>query len=290
MGLALYGLWERRRLEVNHYPLPHPRWPQNLKGWSIVHLTDLHVVRFGGYERAVLRQVERLNPQVIVLTGDLVDHRHGIEAFLRLARSLQAPAGVWAVFGNREVRNHFPLNEFAHRLEQETPVQVLRNAAAPLPGTGGQVWVVGVEIPHFGTLFLEEQRLREAGLIGPKEGAFLQLWGKEMEARLGQALKAVPPNAFRIGLIHTPDMAPPLLQRRVEVLLAGHTHGGQVRLPGGVPLTRHVRLAPSAWFQGLHRIGESWLFVSRGIGTSNLPFRFACRPEVAVLWPRWEPS
>ncbi len=231
--------------------VPVPDLPPALIGLRIGHLSDLHLGTHFRPERArpALALLQSAAPDLIAMTGDLVDYRRrDVVPAAQLMAGLAAPLGVYGVFGNHD---HRPGGKrlLAALAEHAPQVRMLVNSACRVRLPGGELWVAGLD-----SLYL--------GLADP-EAAFA----------------AVPPEAPCLFLTHEPDAAD-YLPRRVTLSLAGHAHGGQIRL-GGRPLI----LPPLGrqYHSGLNQSASGPIYTSRGIGWTGLPLRFGCPPEVAVL-------
>jgi predicted MPP superfamily phosphohydrolase len=211
---------------------------------TIAHLTDLHTRGLGMRERRMLTLLEREHPDVIVVTGDIVADRGTLAEALPVLARLRARLGVWAVRGNWE---HWRSAGNEAAALGSVGVGLLDNQARALqPG----IWLAGFDDALAGR---------------PDPDA---------------ALHGIPDGAVVIGLFHSPAFFD-RVAGRIPLAFAGHTHGGQVRLPGLPPfwLPRAVGRYVAGWFE---RSG-SRLYVSRGIGTTILPLRFDCRPELAIV-------
>jgi predicted MPP superfamily phosphohydrolase len=211
---------------------------------KIAHLSDLHTSGLGRRERKLLLLLDAEHPDVIVITGDTVTWGHRYANIRPLLSHLNAPLGVWLVRGNWE-NNYSLRNEKA--FYTQLGIHFLLNEARPIRP---DVWIAGLDDPTLGT------------------------------PNLDTALKAVPQDAYVITAFHAPAFFDKIAGR-VPLVLAGHTHGGQVRLP----------LVPVFWLpRGSGRFLEGWyaergsrMYVSRGIGTTFLPIRFLCPPELAII-------
>jgi len=231
-------------LEVTHHTVRAPAGVHLAAPLKIAHLSDLHTAGLGRREKRLLAILAAEQPDLIVITGDSLANGGAYKESRALLSKLHAPLGVYAVRGNWE--NWIPPgNEREHyRL---TGVRLLLNEGiAPRP----DFWLAGMDDSASG------------------------------HPDLAAALTGVPANALRIGLFHSPiyfDLA----ARQLHLALAGHSHGGQVRIPllPALWLPRGVGPYVDGWFE---RDG-SRMYVSRGVGTSILPLRFACRPEVALI-------
>lgn len=211
---------------------------------KIAHLTDLHTTKYGRLEKKLVSLLDDEHPDVIAITGDTLGRESDYADIRPLLRQLRAPLGVWLVRGNWE-RDGIPRNE--HAFYSSVGVHLLLNEAKPIRT---DVWFVGVDDPVLGNPDID------------------------------MALKAVPPDVYSIALFHGPAYFDQVAGK-VPLSLAGHTHGGQVRIP----------LVPVFWLpRGSGGFLEGWfaeknsrMYVSRGIGTSNLPIRFLCRPELTII-------
>ncbi len=211
---------------------------------KIAHLSDLHTYGIGRRERQLLALLEEEKPDLIVVTGDTLGGRGTYEMCRELLSRLRAPLGVWVVRGNWE--NWRPVrNERA--FYASAGVNFLLNEARPVREG---IWLVGLDDPSSGSPNLEA------------------------------ALKDVPTDAFTITLFHSPAYFDQVAGR-CPLVLAGHTHGGQVRIPP-LPVLWLPRGA-GKYLAGWYRRRSSEMYLTRGIGTSILPIRFLCRPELAII-------
>lgn len=262
---ALWGfVVEPRSLQNENYDIPLPRWPAACDGVRVAVLADLHVGSpFNGPSK--LRRIRELTqgarPDLILLAGDYVVH--GVpggrfvtpETIASELRSLQAPLGTWAVLGNHDWWFDAPR---VRRAFESVGIPVLEDAAVSVSRGPCRFWVAGV-------------------------GDF---W--EGRHDVTRALAQVPESAPVIAFTHNPDVFP-TIPNRVNLTIAGHTHGGQVYVPlVGRPVV------PSNFgqrFAAGHIVEENrHLFVSSGLGTSILPVRFLVPPEISILTLRSDRS
>ena len=260
-AVALLGLdafWlEPQRLVLNENTLELPQWPEALSGTRVALLSDLHVGSPHWHLPDLQQLVERTNqaePDLVLLAGDYLINgvRFGQwidpESIASVLAGLRAPLGVVAVLGNHDWWND---GYRVRRALREHGITVLENEALALERGGQRFFVVG----------LADALTRQI--------------------RLDEALAAVPEGAPFVVLAHEPDIFPEVPER-AALTLAGHTHGGQVRLP---LLGRLV--VPSRYGQRYaagHVVeGQRHLFVTSGVGTSIFPVRFGVPPEIALL-------
>ncbi|HOS80197.1 MAG TPA: metallophosphoesterase [Anaerolineae bacterium] len=236
------------------------------EGLTLVQLTDLHLGPdvTAAYLQRVVEQANAQSPDLIVLTGDFVSQSASYSrAVAEILADLRAPYGVFAVLGNHDV--WVGADEVAARLT-EVGITVLRNDRVQLFPRGDPLWLVGIE--DAGALDCDAAGLEP----GP--------WS-EQQAAVTRLLADIPPAEARILLVHTPDFVALLPAGRLDLVLSGHTHGGQVRLPlVGAPI---VPSCEGQKYAGGWVPGSPPVYVSRGIGLIAPAVRFNCRPELPVL-------
>lgn len=254
---AGFLLWGNCSLQTTETTLVSPALPPAFDGLRIVELADLHGRVFGRGSRRLLAAVRRAEPDLICIDGDLFDEHTDLAMLPPLLRGLCAIAPVYYVTGNHEWR-----------------VPGLRGILAQMRACG-----VTVLQDDWRVLRRGEDALVLAGTddpCGPAERKTPAELIADIRAEAGEA-------AFLLLLAHRNDQLPQWSALGVQAVLAGHCHGGVVRLPfvGGLFGTDR-RLFP-AWDAGLYRQGETALYVSRGLGYTNVHFRLFNRPEVAVI-------
>src|SRR4029078_3790988 len=257
-GLVFWGTFiEPNRLVVRHEPLQINNWPPGLNGLKIAVLSDIHA---GGSFideqklRLIVERTNQLQPDLIVIAGDYMSgegwmsHRVLPEAFGATLKDFRAPLGVYSVLGNHD---WWWDGARVRRGLEANGIKVLDDEAIELSQNGTSFWLVGLA----------------------------DLWTRPQ--RIEQTMAKVPQDATIIALTHNPDIFP-RLPKRVSLLLAGHTHGRQVRFPiiGSViqPSDYGQKYVRGHIFENGHH-----LFVTTGIGTSILPVRFGVPPEIVLL-------
>jgi hypothetical protein len=229
-----------------------------LQGFTIAQLSDFHVgpdFKAEGVRRAV-EMTNRLEPDLVVLTGDYVSGsaEHSAACARELA-ALKAAHGVYAILGNHDFWTDAAV--VAANLRQ-AGLDVLRNEHRRLEVDDVYLWLVGIE----------------------------DVWSGKPD--LEAALEGVPQGSLMVLLAHEPDFADRAAGRGITLQLSGHSHGGQVRLPFvGAPILPYLaRKYP----YGLRRVVEMWLYTNRGVGLIAPPVRFLCRPEITLLRLQAKPS
>ena len=253
LGLVLFAAVWAAWIEPNWVQVTRHTVPLALeRPIEVLHLTDLHTRAIGRRERRLLALIESERPDVIVITGDCPAADGDYDAVRDLVARLHAPLGVFVVRGNWEHWRPLAqagLDEAA--FWRTTGARLLVNEAAEV---GAGLWVVGFDD------WLAGRPDVQAGLAG------------------------VPPDAKALALFHSPVFFEDLVNAapgRVDVALAGHSHGGQVRVPFVGPLW--LPAGCGSYSAGWYESGGARLYVGRGLGTSILPVRFLCRPEIALV-------
>lgn len=261
IALFLYG--ENNFIGVTTYKVNSDKLPEGIGTYRIVQLSDLQSKEFGRDQRPLVRKVQKLKPDIIFVTGDLVDSGHyDEEASYTMMMAVMEIAPVYFITGNHEyAAREYP---FLEKRLIEAGIHVLRNEHTLIEAGNGLIRLVGVDDPIF--------NLKEDGDVA------------KIEAHLNEALKGIDhPDAFTILLSHRPELFHVYARYGMDLSLAGHAHGGQFRIPfvGGV-------YSPEQGFwpkysEGKHRLGSSELIVSRGLGNSVFPQRLFNRPEIVLI-------
>ncbi len=263
-GLLAYAAGvEPYAIETVHLELFAPRLPEAFDGYTVYQISDLHMRQIGRRERLLRTLLEKLPPaDLIAVTGDLIHTPAGAEPFLELAQSFQAKDGVYAIFGNSEHKNGVRPYAFSRTLA-ENAITPLMNQHVLLSRGEAQIVLAGVDDP-----------------VNDKDDT-------------AKALKDAPDDLFTLLLMHSPDSVADAVLRGVDVVLSGHTHGGQVRLPWYGPLYTHSMLGRrmSDGYYSRRRLrrvigirpDRTQLYVTRGIGISGLALRFLTRPELTII-------
>jgi predicted MPP superfamily phosphohydrolase len=252
------------RFEWNVAHLPVPSLSPALEGLRIVQVTDLHLrQRWHRIYDELMDRLRRDPPDLLLLTGDFVDdkrdHRPALPVLYRMFDAFRARLGCYAIVGNHDRYG------MARRL-RGTHVTVLEEPHRPVRVRHGGATIELIGLPGVHRKDLTQDVLDSL----PRRDA--------PASEPGPA--SAPPADLRIVLSHFPDHLRCTQEiLRPDLFLAGHTHGGQCCLPGRVPILRHDSL-PRRLCSGVHRVGDTWLVVCRGIGTTTIPLRVFCPPEV----------
>ncbi len=253
--------WQCWGVQTTHTVAELSGLPAGFDGYRIAHLSDLHGHEYGEDSRELVERVARENPDLIVITGDLIDQKSQLDMVPALARGLSAVAPTYYVTGNHEWALGSKTVKELKALLGESGVTVLSNRWEAVERNGDRLALAGVDDPN-----------GYADQTTPEE---LYAWIQEDS-----------PGLFTLLLAHRNDRFPQYAAAGYGFVLSGHGHGGIVRLPflGGLIGTNR-RLFPQ-WTSGLYAQGDSVLFVSRGLGNNTVPFqgvRIFNRPELAVV-------
>lgn len=250
---------EPKNLVAERVDVRLSRLPEEFHGFRIAQISDVH---FGPYlgkpalERAV-QLAQSFRPDLLVLTGDFVSHPFGEPNGTRGAHYAEPCADVLAAFTGLPVlailgnHDHWNDADIVAGALHDRGIKVLRNSAVPLERGQQRIWIAGID----------DALVRAADLV--------------------KTLRDVPRSETTVLLAHEPDFADYAAHFPVDLQLSGHSHGGQVRVPGigALILPRMAEKYP----QGLNRVGALQVYTNRGLGVINPPVRLNCPPEVTFV-------
>ena len=260
--LIVWTLWGNTALEVNEYEVVSDRIPQGFEGFRIAQVSDLHNAEFGEGNEKLIQLLSQTDPDIIVLTGDLIDSRHtDIEIALDFARQAIKLAPVYYVSGNHEAR----VREYEDLKMglAEAGVVILENQNVQITREGESITLMGIADPSF----------QEDYLFGDSETVARQAIERQQNESDG----------YTILLSHRSELFDLYVDTGMDLVFSGHAHGGQFRLPfvGGL-------VAPNQGFfpkfdEGRFTEENTTMIVSRGVGNSIIPIRFNNRPEIVLV-------
>ncbi|MBC2582440.1 metallophosphoesterase [Clostridium sp. DJ247] len=261
---AFFLYYQNNSIGVTNIDLELEKLPQGFDGLKIVHLSDLHSKMFGKNQHKLVSKVRKVEPEIIFITGDIVDSKHYEEQpALKLIDEIIGIAPIYYVTGNHE----FWSGRFSslEKKLQERGVRILRDTKVNLERNGNKVEIIGVDDPVEKTN--QQYDDEEKFLVG----------------ELQKALEGSEQQNFKILLAHRPELLSIYAKYNIDLIFSGHAHGGQVRLPfiGGV-IAPNQGLMPK-YTSGKYNEGNSIMIVSRGLGNSIIPQRLFNRPEIVVV-------
>lgn len=256
LAATVWGLVEARAVALSVRRLPIPALDPRLRGLRIAHLSDFHLGAPGFNRSAALRAADLVmvhEPDLVAITGDLMSHPRGASALREVCARLDAPLGIYACLGNHDIGDvRDPLSRPGGLpTDEDLGVAVLADATVVVDRQGANIAVTGLAP-------VRPERL--AGHTAPP-----------------------PVNAdLEVILAHYPEAFDHLDPQRRCVVLSGHLHGGQICLPrpsGRVRLSQRGR----RYTEGMYHRERASMHLSRGTGTTFVPFRVLARPEATVL-------
>ncbi|MGO1226497.1 MAG: metallophosphoesterase [Brachybacterium sp.] len=253
-------LWDNRRLDVTTYDVVLDELPAAADGLRIAQISDLHAAQFGTFQDRVVTATTAAEPDLIALTGDLIDYRTTqLDGVLAMTERLQAIAPTYFVLGNHEADS--PLMDELIRGLEARGITVLRNEAVEAQIAGVELSVVGLDDP----------RVRAAAGESPQEATAVL-------AGLG-----LPEDGTTVLLAHRPEQLDSYTGTGADLVLSGHAHGGQVRIPGvGGLYAPHQGLFP-ALTEGVHERQGTTMVISRGLGNSIAGVRVNNPRELVIV-------
>jgi uncharacterized protein len=255
-ALQICGLYAKGRANAVHpvvreLRLEFPNLAPALDGFRILHLSDFHIDGVDGLAEALADRLKFISTDLCVLTGDYRFEIHGpadkvYPRMRRLLHAIRARHGVVGILGNHDCADIAPGLE-------SMGVRMLINESVAVGPSNDPLWVVGVDDPHF--------------------------YGCD---DLEGALQEVPENGFKLLLSHTPEMYREAAEAGINLYLSGHTHAGQIRLPGIGALSTMAD-SPRRFAFGHWRHESMQGYTTAGVGCSLLPVRFNCPPEIVLI-------
>ena len=260
LALMIWTAWGNGALELTTYAIASEKLPKTFDGYRIAHISDLHNAQFGDGNEKLLAMLREAEPDIIAITGDLIDSRNtDIGIALHFAEEAVKIAPCYYVTGNHEAR--VPAYDALKDGLLELGIIVLEDERADLEISGEHITLLGVNDPSFLADPANEEALMQSKLQKLMNGA----------------------ENYTILLSHRPDLFELYAESGADLVLCGHAHGGQFRLPlvGGL-VAPNQGLFPK-YDAGVYTEGNTNMVVSRGIGNSLFPFRFNNRPEVILI-------
>lgn len=262
LSLIFWTAWGNKALELNNLTISSKRLPKAFDGYRIAHISDLHNAEFGIDNARLINMIKDAKPDIIAITGDLIDSRNtDINIALKFAKEAMKIAPCYYVTGNHEARVS-QYNELKEGLKNQGVI-VLEDEFIDIEYAEEKITLFGINDPSFQTDYLSDDT------------------ETVIKNKLHKLIK--PKNNFTVLLSHRPELFEVYVDNDIDLVLSGHAHGGQFRLPfiGGV-VAPNQGLFPK-YDAGLYVQENTNMVVSKGIGNSILPFRFNNRPEVILI-------
>lgn len=250
-GLRSRGEHNARSPVIREICFEFDTLPEGFRGFKILHLSDIHADGFPGIAESVYAQIRDREVDLCVLTGDYRFNMHGscphiYPTMEKILAGVNARQGIVGILGNHDYAEAVP------ELER-LGVRMLINEALELRNGQDSLWLIGLDDPHY--------------------------YGCD---DLPLALRDIPENAFKILLVHTPELLEEAENSGVSLYLCGHTHGGQICLPLIGPLVVKTN-CPRRYTYGVWQYKNVKGYTSAGVGCSGVPVRFFCPPEIGLI-------
>lgn len=260
--LIAFAFYQNNAIEKTYLTYKSNAIPQGFNDYRIIHISDLHNKAFGERQERLLKKIREESPDIIVITGDLIDRRKfDLPVALDFIKGAVEISPVYYVPGNHEAWS----GEYAmiRKALKALDVKVLDDTKEKIYHLGDSIEVLGLKDPDF------------------QSSSYIE--GNKIDS-FNQALKALSKGKeFKVLLSHRPELFDFYVHEEIDLVFSGHAHGGQLRLPiiGGV-------VAPDQGFfpkytSALYKKGQTTMVVSRGLGNSIIPLRVFNRPELVVL-------
>lgn len=260
--ITVWVLIANKALEINSYTLKTEKLGSEFNGYRIAHISDIHNAEIGKDNEKLIKKLKTSCPDIIVITGDLIDSRKtNIDISVNLAKEAISIAPCYYVTGNHESR----IEEYDALRDslKEIGVTVLENDTVSIKKGTSAISISGINDPSF--------------YKGPGSKSEKEIVKEQIEAL------HTSQDSFTLLLSHRPELFPIYAEYEFDLVLSGHAHGGQFRLPGIGGL-----FAPNQGFfpkydEGLFESDNTRMIVSRGIGNSLFPFRLNNKPEIILI-------
>ncbi len=255
-ALIAWAAIDSRNIDVTRFTVSGA--PEAFSGFKIAQISDLHNAEFGTDNQKLIDILKSEAPDAIVITGDLIDARRtNTEIAESFARRCMEIADCYYVPGNHEARLGDTYDAFESALIADG-VNVLRNGSVRIRKEMDAIHIIGVDDPAFAK-------------------------ASDAITNLDAALEALSSDDFTILLAHRPELIDEYSKWGIDLVLSGHAHGGQIRLPGIGGLYAPGQGFFPRYTSGNYMVGDTEMIVSRGIGNSAFPLRVNDRPEVVIV-------
>lgn len=260
--IILFCIWQNNDISTTQIDYFNDKIPEEFKGYRIVHISDLHNKQFGKDQMRLLKRINKADPNIIAITGDLVDRRkYNLDTAMDFIKGAVKIAPVYYISGNHEAWSS-DYENISEKL-RDFDVHILDDTKETLLSSSAQIEILGLSDPDF---------LTSNYLEGTNT------------AKLKENLNNMADSSiFQILLCHRPELFHLYSETKIDLIFTGHAHGGQFRIPfiGGL-VAPDQGLFPK-YTSGAYKRDDSTMIVSRGLGNSIIPIRIFNRPEIVVL-------
>ncbi|PFX89775.1 phosphoesterase [Bacillus mycoides] len=262
VGISIFLYLQNNLISITEVKITSSKIPSSFKGYKILQISDLHNKKFGDNQDVLIKKVNNSNPDIIVITGDLIDSKsYDAEISLQVIREFVKEYPIYFVTGNHEKWSG-KYNNLEKELKKHH-VTVLRNEHVSIRKGEQEINLLGIDDPEF--------------VIGNRTE------GDIVKDEIIKAKIEMQPDRYNVLLSHRPEFIEEYADEQIDLVLSGHAHGGQVRLPfiGGL-VAPNQGVLPK-YTAGLYEKQNTSMIVSRGLGNSIIPQRVFNRPEIVVV-------
>ncbi|HHP1038180.1 TPA: metallophosphoesterase [Bacillus thuringiensis] len=262
VGFTIFLYLQNNLISITEIKITSSKIPSSFKGYKILQISDLHNKKFGDNQDVLIQKMKSIDPDIIAITGDLIDSKsYDAEVSMQLIREMVKKYPVYFVTGNHEQWSG-KYNSLEKELKKYG-VNVLKNEHVGIRKGEQEINLLGIDDPEFGTGNRDEGNI----IIDEIKKA-------KIEMQLDR---------YNVLLSHRPEFIKEYTNERLDLVLSGHAHGGQVRLPfiGGL-VAPNQGVLPK-YTAGLYVEQNTSMVVSRGLGNSIIPQRILNRPEIVVV-------
>ncbi|PGL89576.1 phosphoesterase [Bacillus thuringiensis] len=262
VGCSIFLYLQNNLISITEVKITSSKIPSSFKGYKILQISDLHNKKFGDNQDVLIQKIKSIDPDIIAITGDLIDSKsYDAEVSMQLIREIVKKYPVYFVTGNHEQWSG-KYNNLEKELKKYD-VNVLRNEHVGIRKGEQEINLLGIDDPEFVTGNRDE--------------------GNIIIDEIKKAKIEMQPDKYNVLLSHRPEFIKEYTNERLDLVLSGHAHGGQVRLPfiGGL-VAPNQGVLPK-YTVGLYVEQNTSMVVSRGLGNSIIPQRILNRPEIVVV-------
>ena len=260
--ISLLLWWGNTSIQTTHINIKSEKIPKELDGFTIVQVSDLHNAEFGSHQDELLKKIKNTSPDIIAITGDLIDSKHtDLTKAMEFINGAVEIAPVYYVTGNHEAWSEQYMELKEHMLT--VGVDILEDESTIIEYVGVSIQLLGLNDPDF---IINNSTYKKQAVIDTK-----------IKDILGER------NKYTILLSHRPELFDVYVENNIDLVSSGHAHGGQVIIPfvGGI-------VAPNQgyfpkYFEGVYKQNQIKMIVSRGLGNRIIPLRVNNRPELIVV-------
>lgn len=262
VGFTIFLYLQNNLISITEVKITSSKIPSSFKGYKILQISDLHNKQFGDNQDVLIQKIKSIDPDIIAITGDLIDSKsYDVEVSMQLIREMVKKYPVYFVTGNHE-QGSGKYNSLEKELKKYD-VNILRNEHVGIRKGEQEINLLGIDDPEFVTGNRDE--------------------GNIIIDEIKKAKIEMQPDRYNVLLSHRPEFIKEYTNERLALVLSGHAHGGQVRLPfiGGL-VAPNQGVLPK-YTAGLYVEQNTSMVVSRGLGNSIIPQRILNRPEIVVV-------